>query len=381
MTPAAPPKRKVLFVDTLSSVNDFGVELPIALDACSDLTVFTIKGTRLQPQDCQHLIVAFPEFWGKRSKISKILDQFKATVQLARQLWKHRHGVVHVQFFRSLAHELPLYLFMRPFLKQLVCTVHNVLPHESAWWHSPVYRLWYKSLDRIHVLSRHTGEKLVTEYNVPISSIIYAPHGDYARFYAAHPPAHADITRTQLSIKKDECMLLYYGLIRPYKGVDRLIEACAYLKAPNARIVIAGGCSPEVEKIYRDRLAELGLHDRVQFLAGHLSNQYMSDLIAASDVVLFPYHHIYQSGALLMALTYGKPTITSDLRGFREYIEDGRSGVACATENPHEFARQMDLMAQDPQRREQMGDNAVRLTIERYQWPRIAQTIVNAYGL
>ena len=96
---------KVLLVDTLSATNDFGVELPLALAEYVDLTVFTLRGTRLSSQPGMAVLIAFPEFGGARSKLQKLGTQIVATCQLARALWAYRRDVIHVQAFRSITLE------------------------------------------------------------------------------------------------------------------------------------------------------------------------------------------------------------------------------------------------------------------------------------
>lgn len=374
-------RRKVLLVDTLSSANDFGVELPLALNPLVELTVFTIRGTRLRAADCHRLIVGFPEYWGARSKLAKLVDQLRSVRLLAHQLWLHRRGVVHVQFFRSMALELPLYLLMRPLLLRLVCTVHNVLPHEARPWHRAVYRLWYHQLDVLHVLSHHTAERLVREFGIPPGRILYAPHGNYTRFMRDHPPADTSVTRQGLGLAADDRLVLYCGQIRPYKGVDRLIEAAALVQSPRVLILAAGGCSAEAEQAMRQRMAALRLDPRrMQLQVGLLSNQAMSDLIAAADVMVFPYHHIYQSGALLLAMTFGKAIIASQLPGFSEYLLPDVTGVLCDTADPVVLASQIDRLAGDAKACAGLAVAARKAADTTYAWPVIAGTLSAAYG-
>jgi glycosyltransferase involved in cell wall biosynthesis len=376
---AAPALPRVLLVDTLSSGNDFGVDLPIALDPLVNLTVFTIKGTRLRAGDCARLIVAFPEYWGGRSKIAKFFDQLRASLRLAAEVWRHRRGAVHVQFFRSIAFELPLYALMRPFVRRIVCTVHNVLPHERRWWHPWLYRWWYRRLDCLHVMSKHTAERLVREFDVAPAAVLTTPHGNYERFRRDHPPAQASLTRRRLGLAAADCLVLYFGLIRPYKGVERLIDAAPRIQDQRVKLMIAGNCTPDIEKQLRLRIDAAASGAHVDFRPSHLANQEMSDLIAAADVVVFPYHHIYQSGALLLALTYGKAVIASDLQGFREYIEPGVTGVLCDTADPDQFGGAIERLAGDPDARTRLEAQATNASRDRFAWPVVARALVAAY--
>ena len=366
----------MLVVDTLSSGNDFGVELPTALEPLVDLTVFTIKGTRLTSTDCSHIIEAFPEYWGKRSKALKLLDQLRATALLAMELIKHRKGVVHVQFFRAPAIEFPLYFLLRPFLARLVYTAHNALPHEQKFWQPFTARLWYLIIDHVHVLSHHTAAVLTARFGVDASRITHAPHGSYDRFLRDHPPAAVQTTRTRLKLKPEEKMVLYFGLIRPYKGVDRLIDAASFL--PNGvRVVIAGGCGEPLLGQLRERIATSSAKDKILFLHGFVNNQDMSDYMEAADVVVFPYLHIYQSGALLQAMTFGKTVVVSDLAGFREYVQHDATGWVSNTSDPRAFAADIELLLNDPARAARIGAGAKDACAHEFSWDRIARQITS----
>lgn len=373
-------KIKVLLVDTLSADNDFGVELPLALNPLVDLTVFTIRGTRLRPSDCHRLIIGFPEYGGSRNNLQKLLYQLRLLPMLAWQLWLHRHGVIHLQFFRSIALELPLYLLLRPFLKCIICTVHNVLPHESKNWHRVVYRYWYRRLDRLHVLSRYTSEQLVRDFEIPDNKIVYAPHGNYARFVQEYANIDAAETRKELGISPTDCLVLYYGQMRNYKGVKRLIEAAARVKSPFVRVIAAGACTSEEEQSMRDLIAEINFaSNRMELQIGRLENDAMAKLITAADILVFPYHHVYQSGALMLGLTFGKAIIASDIQGFREYLKPGLTGVLCDTNNSDEFALQIDTLADRPHQRQELAIAAKTDADRTYGWPVIANMLITAY--
>lgn len=377
ITRQVPSKKKsVLLVDTLSATNDFGVELPLALDPLVSLTLFTIKGTRVRQGDCARIIVAFPEYWGSRSKFAKLVDQCRATWTLARELYRHRKGVVHVQFFRSAVFELPLYIIMRPFLTRIVYTAHNALPHECSALQRIGLTLWYRIVDRVHVLSRHTGEQLHRYFGVSQTRIVYAPHGNYDRFLRDHPPASKSETRIRLGVRSDEQIVLFFGLIRPYKGVARLIDAAPHIESDRCRILIVGACAEPLVSELRSSIESSVARRQISFLPSFVETQDLSDYIAAADVVVFPYLNIYQSGAVLMAMSYGRPVITSDLDGFREYIKDGENGWLVDTANSIVFGKLINQVISEPSRAEAVGAAARRSCDGEFNWRQIAETIV-----
>jgi glycosyltransferase involved in cell wall biosynthesis len=377
---SAPPSRaKVLLIDTLSSSNDFGVDLAIALSEQVELTIFTIKGTRLQASENFRLIAAFPEYFGSRSKAAKLGDELRALHMLIREVWRHRRDTVHVQFFRSACLEFPVYFVLRPFVRRLVLTVHNALPHERRAGQHFFYRIWYSVVDCIHVLSDHTGQTLVDEFGVDKASIVRTPHGNYNRFLSHFPPRDTSQVREALGVKEGSKLVLFFGLIREYKGVFRLLEAIPGLESDNVRVIISGGCSaPLAEKVQR-RIDELGIEDVVEFNPEYLENQRLSDYLAAADLVVFPYENISQSGALLLAMTYGKAVVVSDLCGFREYVQHGETGWICDTSNPRCFSKSVDTVLLNPSLARKLGENAKRVSDREFSWRRIASDLVGTY--
>lgn len=369
-------KARVLFVDTLSATNDFGVEMPVALDPLVELTVFTIKGTRLKESDCARILPAFPEYWGSRSKFAKIVDEISALWKLSIELLRHRNGVVHIQFFRFPLVEVPVYLFFRPVLRRLVFTAHNALPHENKHWHHFAYKLWYSIVDQVHVLSNHTGEQLTKSLGVSSSKIGYAPHGNYDRFIRDTPPECSEMTRRALGISENEKLILYFGLIRPYKGVDRLIDASPHISTPNTRILVAGGCAEPLLTELRQRILTKDTHGKVTFLPGFVENKQLSSLLAAADLVVFPYTHIYQSGAVLLAMSFGKPVLVSDIEGFREYVHDSQTGWLVDTSDATLFANSIDSALQNSDALTKIGRAARYACDTDFSWSHIAQTIV-----
>ena len=371
---------KVLLVDTLSATNDFGVELPLALAEYVDLTVFTLRGTRLSSQPGMAVLIAFPEFGGARSKLQKLVTQIVATCQLARALWAYRRDVIHVQAFRSITLELPLYTLLRPFLKNLVCTVHNALPHERSWWQPLAYGHWYRMLHLAHVLSEHTGQALVARFGMRQERILYAPHGNYEAFLKAFPPAPSHQTRAVLGLAQDHVLILFFGLIRQYKGVDLLIAAAQRMQSSQVTILIAGSCEDDMRAEINQALGKSVSRPRIDVRFGFVEQQTLSDYLAAADIVVFSYRHIYQSGALLLAMTYGKAIVACDIAGFREYVQPGETAVLCDVNDTQALATVLDHLAADPGARARLGSNALQAANTTYAWANIARTIVKGYA-
>jgi glycosyltransferase involved in cell wall biosynthesis len=162
------------------------------------------------------------------------------------------------------------------------------------------------------------------------------------------PAAHSrDATRQRLEIPADRTVAISYGLVRPYKGVEHVLEALRRPGCENVVLVICGReagypdpAPPGSDPLWRMRAlaGQLGVEDRVRFQPGVLSLQETSDLMAASDVVTVPYRKGYGSGVLLLALTFGKYVIATPTGGTPEYLANYPFATVIGDPNPDEIA-------------------------------------------
>jgi glycosyltransferase involved in cell wall biosynthesis len=372
------PRPRVLLVESLSGGNAYGVELARALSARVSLTVLTVDDSRLGPAD--GALPVLPRFGGRRGRVAKLAQELFGALRLLVELWRHRHASVHVQSFRVTAVEAPLYFLMRPWLRRLVVTAHNVVPHEPRRWHRAFYGRWYRLADRIHVLSSYARDRLIAEFGVDRDKLLLTPHGNYEGFVAGHPPDVGAACRSSFGIPKDARVILFFGSIRPYKGVDRLLDAFELLaQAEDLHLVIAGAAAPELAREIDARIERSTARERIRLRARFSTDTELAGLLQMADVVVLPYAHVYQSGVLLLAMSFGKAIIASDIEGLREYLDDGVEGVLCDTTKPARLAREMLALAREDGRRAALGAAAREASLESYAWDEIAGQIEGLY--
>lgn len=363
---------RVLVVDTFSGLNDYGVAMAMALARIVPLTFLTVSDTRLPEDTPCRLLDDIPQWGGNLGRLAKATAFLRYLAVLTRELWRHRHGAVHVQLFRLEGVDMWVYVLMRPFLRKLVYSAHNVYPHERKWWHVPVYRFWYRLVDEIHVLGRYSAEML-RGIGVPAERIHFIPHGDYALFKSRHPAAPAAEVRRDWGIANEDVIILFYGLIRDYKGLQRLVDAfCCLPEDSKAFLVVAGGGDRSQVDLATRKLQDAGLSHRSKLRFGFVPDAELASLINASDLVAFPYLHIYQSGALMLAMTYGKPVIASDIDGFRDYIGGHMHGRLIDTSVTSVFSDTLRELVDDPALRRSMAQSASERCERDFSWDRIA---------
>ena len=127
-------------------------------------------------------------------------------------------------------------------------------------------------------------------------------------------------------------------------------------------------------------IRDLGLEDTVDLIKKHIPDEELDALYRQADICLFPYRDIYGSGALLMAYSYGKPVITSDIPAFREETQNGKTGILTAGGDPEKLKEAI-LKAADWSRKEYLDDQKEieKLTEEKYSWKISTKILWEAY--
>ncbi|MGH9162730.1 MAG: glycosyltransferase [Vicinamibacteraceae bacterium] len=226
-------------------------------------------------------------------------------------------------------------------------TVHNVLPHEGDTDPAVMrrYRDVYRHATALIVHSEAARHDLVRFTPPSADKTVVSKHG----LYTMYPPAarSREATRQRLEIPANRPVAISYGLIRPYKCVENVLEA---MRRPGCEEVILIICGreagypepnpPDSDPLWRMRalVRQLGVEDRVRFVPGVLSLQQTSDLMAASDIVTVPYRKAYGSGVLLLALTFGKYVIATPTGGAPEYLAAYPFATVIDSPDPDEIA-------------------------------------------
>jgi glycosyltransferase involved in cell wall biosynthesis len=126
--------------------------------------------------------------------------------------------------------------------------------------------------------------------------------------------------------------LLFFGYIRPYKGVDLLLRALAQVPVSlGVSLLIAGEFYEPVEA-YQALIRTLGITERVRILNRYIAEPEWPEVFAATDALVLPYRAASQSMSIALAYNFGKPVIVSRVGGLAEAVEEGRTGLIADTE-------------------------------------------------
>ncbi len=275
--------------------------------------------------------------------------------------------VVHFQWL-SVQH-LDLHLLPRG--RPLVLTAHDVLPREPRPGQLAAQRRLYERMDAIVVHSVRGRERLTEELGVPSARVHVIAHGVLTPWQmAAEQPLPAELTRAG-----DGPVVLFFGLIRPYKGVDLLLEAwrerVRELPA-DAELWIVG--MPRIDVAPLRAAAPTG----VRFLERFVSDGEIGALMARAQLVVLPYREIDHSGVAFTALGAGVPLLLSDVGGFPEIAEHG-AAETFASGDAGALGEGLSAMLGDPARLAAMSEQARAAATGPYAWEGIARRTVALY--
>lgn len=318
-----------------------------------------------------------------RSRIGKFFHYFEYLARLFVHLVKNKQEkkVVHIQFLRREQVESVFFLLLRLLGTRLVITAHNVLPHEKGTIDRLLRSGIYRAAGQIIVHSEYIKTKLTNDFGIDREKVRVIPHGNFDHYLPGKPISKAE-ARASLNLSETDNVVLFFGYIREYKGLDLLLDAfeiCARNGKP-WRLVIAGAPQTlEMENHYRRRIDQISNGDSITFHERFIPAEKVAAYFIASDVVALPYKEIDHSGIVHLAYSFARPLITTNVGDFAEVIEDGQSGYLLK-ENSAKCLSETILRAfSNRPHLEAMGNHAYKLSKTRYSWFEIAEKTKELY--
>lgn len=230
--------------------------------------------------------------------------------------------------------------------KPVVLTLHNIVPHEGFPFFERFARILLRICSHFIVHSSQNKSRLIDLYRIPSSKVTVIPHGPLD-FFAGNELEKEKMKR-ELGFRPENKVILLFGAIRPYKGVDTAIQALEKIvgKIPEARLLIAGKLW-ESWAPYKDLLERLKLEDFTTVRLGYVPSGEVGRLFAAADLAILPYRRFdAQSGVGAAAIAFRRPLIVTDVGGLPELVLDRRFVVP--PKDPESLASTVISCLEDP---------------------------------
>ncbi|WP_137286131.1 glycosyltransferase [Halorussus salinisoli] len=270
---------------------------------------------------------------------------------------------------------------------RIVWTAHNLVEHERR---RPEFERFCKRLlvtrvfDRVFVHWPSARRRLVEEYDLSggqRTDLVTIPHGNYVGDY--EDEIDRATARDRLGLSDDEFVFLYFGRIRPYKQVPRLIEAFGRLDADDARLVVAGNATDDE---LREQVASRAAgDDRVRSVLEYVPDDEVQTYMNAADAVVFPFRDIFTSGSVLLAMSFGKAVVAPESGCLTDVVgEEG--GVLYDPDHSEESDDAAETDALTRAIREALSRDVARMgrrnyeTAVGYSWDDVAERTADAYA-
>ena len=250
-----------------------------------------------------------------------------------------------------------------------VLTAHDLLPREPRPGQAWFQRRLYDAVDAVVVHSRYGRDQLVGSLGVDASKVRVIPHGAFKHLtvQADERPLPSELGAVRAPV------VLFFGLLRPYKGLDVLLDAWRGIEG--AELWIVGRPRMSIEPLRARAPAN------VRFVPRYVSDAELPAFFRRADVVVLPYsrtERLDQSGVLATALAFGKPTVVSDVGGFGEVAAAGVARLV-PPGDPGALHDALERLLGDPQEREGLARGALAAAAGPYSWQEAAGQTLALY--
>lgn len=339
-----------------------------------NLTFFELRGSQRRDVHFIDKALRISRYYAKLMAYSAF-----AKPRLFHILWNNRFEFVDRTALMS---------FYRALGKKVVLTAHNVNARSRDSNDSALnrftLRIQYRLANHIFVHTEQMKRELIEGFSVPEKRITTIPFGinnavPNTRLTSAE-------AKQRLGIRETERAILFFGRIKPYKGIEYLIDAFRHLlrRRQDYRLIIAGRAD-KGDSYWAALFNEVRAYAQKgsaivipEFIPDHETEVYFK----AADVLVLPYKQIYQSGILFLGLSFGLPALAADVGSLKDEIVEGKNGFVFKPEDSVALANAIeryfasDLYAELDQRRNDIKSHAN----QRHSWEQVAHTTMNVYA-
>jgi D-inositol-3-phosphate glycosyltransferase len=344
----------------------------VSLYTCDETTDPKIPGLYFCP--------AYKRIYGKSNRLLRALRLILGSFSAVRSATKRHEKIVHFHIFQSGPSELFIILLAKLWRRKVVITVHDVESLATTTSRgATLIKIVHRLADHIIVHNGTSKNELLKfiKWKHPKVSVI--PHGNYLASILNIPSAND--AKHSLDINETKKVILFFGQIKDAKGLDLLIKAMPEVirNIPEAMLVIAGRPWKTDFSKYDALIEKLDLRNTCRLTIGYVADDKVAQYYTAADVVVLPYRRIYQSGVLLLAMSYGKAVVASDIPAMVEIVSDGDNGYLFARESSEALARTLVSLLGNDHERTKVGSRARDYVQFHHDWSQIGIMTAELY--
>jgi len=238
--------------------------------------------------------------------------------------------------FFGFCHGVISWLIRKKYKNKILFITENVVSHEDNFIDRFLTKFGLRNASKFLTLSGIV-EKDVQQYAK--GKKVYRSELPVYDCYQQNNEIDIKKTKEELVFSKDSIVLLFFGYVRKYKGLDILIEAFPNIltEIPEARLLIVGEFYDKPDT-YLEQIKNLGIEDKVKVVNEFVPNEEVAKYYEASDIVILPYRSATQSGILNVAYGFNKPVIVTDVGGLSDFVNEGKTGFVVKPDSPEAIA-------------------------------------------
>jgi len=261
----------------------------------------------------------------------------------------------------------------------IVYICHNVVPHDGGGILDRRFATTVlRQGDAFIVHSEQDRHRL--HALLPQAKIIKAHHPTYAELAERSNEPASDRLRGRIGLPHDRPILLFFGFVRPYKGLEYLIQALPLVLAQKQVYLLVVGEFWSSPDFYERYAHEYGVEHAVTFVNQYVPNEELGQYFDLADVVVLPYISATQSGVVQLAFGFGKPVITTRVGGLHEVVHDGVNGLLVPPRDARALATAIVRALRDHQLRQRLGAAGLARVRDRFTVDRMVEQTAAVYA-
>jgi glycosyltransferase involved in cell wall biosynthesis len=215
---------------------------------------------------------------------------------------------------------------------RVVCIADNVIPHEKRPGDRQLTAYFVKPIDAFVVMSNKVLQDLKTFTQKPVRLMAHPLYDNFGAKIDKSSARQGLLEKFGIKLEPDTPLLVFFGLIRQYKGLDLLLDAMALNENKKVKLLVAGEFY-EDKKPYLGQIEKLGLGERVILQASFIDEADVKYFICAGDCIIQPYRSATQSGVTPVAYHFEVPMIVTNVGGLPQMVPHGVAGLVCEAES------------------------------------------------
>jgi glycosyltransferase involved in cell wall biosynthesis len=262
---------------------------------------------------------------------------------------------------------------------KVVYTIHDVVSFENSRPKTKLSNWMYQRVNKILIHNQFCENVFRSHYPKVKTEIDIIPHGNYIPFITIQKDKKK--SREYLDLPTEKTILLFFGMIKKVKGLEVLLKALRKVVDTNPDIVllIAGRLWKNDFKVYQKIITENNLSENIILHTHFVSHEDVKYYYSASDLIILPYKKIFQSGVLMMSMSYEKAVLVSDLDPLTEVVQDMKTGFVFESGNPKSLSEKLNRILLDSNKLEEVRINGLNHIKSKYDWLEIGKEMKKSY--